>query len=103
MKRFLTIAAVVLFASSAMAQGDYLYGWTISNSAVDPFANTGAPVMGVATLYVWFNCSVQDGMSAAEFDLTGTISSLAWTFRVFSCPLTRGTVLGTPCDRLWEP
>ena len=79
MKRFLTIAAVVLFASSAMAQGTYSYGWTLSNSAADPFVNTGTPTMGVVSIYLWYQCSLEDGMSAAEFDLAGTISVFAFT------------------------
>ena len=77
MKRFLTIAAVILFASSAMAQGTYTYGWTISSSIADPYVNTGTPPMGMITLYLWYACSLEEGMSAAEFDLSGTIVPFA--------------------------
>jgi hypothetical protein len=74
MKRFVTICAALaltfLVASPSRAT-DYQYGWTISSSAVDPFVNTGTvPGPGsLLTLYVWYQCSVKDGMSAAEFGL----------------------------------
>ena len=73
MKRFATIVAalsILTLASSAFATG-HLYGWSVSGSPVDPFVNSGAATNGVANLYLWFVCSTVDGMSAAEFDMTG--------------------------------
>jgi len=77
MKRLLTIlTAVALLALPAASLADNLpgnpYGWTVSNSSSDPLSNTGA-IVGL-TAYLWFYCanppgSLQDGMSAAEFDI----------------------------------
>jgi hypothetical protein len=75
MKRFQTICAalaVVLLAASAGLATDYQYGWSISSSSVDPFVNTGPFVSGLNTLYLWYQCSVKDGMSAAEFGLASS-------------------------------
>lgn len=95
MKRFLTICAalaVTLLVASPSRATDYQYGWTISGSATDPFANTGAFAGGLLTLYVWYQCSVKDGMSAAEFDLqsvNGANTILA--FNVMNGFLNAGT------------
>ena len=73
MKRLTTIFAVLALiltaAPSSFAADTYEYGWSISGSSVDPFANTGAFVPGLGTLYLWYQCNVKDGMSAAEFDI----------------------------------
>jgi hypothetical protein len=70
MKRFLTIffalCICAVMATSAPAQN--IYGWTVSSSNADPFANTGTLVPGLVTLYLWYACNSADGMSAAEID-----------------------------------
>ena len=80
MKRYLTIVlslAMLLMASSAFGAG---FGWTISGSAVDPNVNTGTATNGVASLYLWLQCGVGNGMASAEFDLCATgINPLAFT------------------------
>ena len=82
MKNISTILTILLslsLAGTAFAQNQY--GWSISNSTTDPFSNTGTATNGVASLYLWYECSTLDGMSAAEFDIaaTGTVSHLATT------------------------
>jgi hypothetical protein len=75
MKRFLTICAalaLVLMPASASHATDYQYGWTISGSNLDPFISTGPPTGGLVTLYLWYQCSVKEGMSAAEFGLVSS-------------------------------
>lgn len=74
----LALALALIFATAALAGNEY--GWTISNSNSDPFSNTGAPTGGVATYYLWFQCSTVEGMAACEFAITSTgISHLATT------------------------
>jgi hypothetical protein len=56
---------------------DQPYGWTISSSPTDPFANSMAPTGAVATAYLWLACcqlpaGLQQGMAAAEFTLQAT-------------------------------
>ena len=74
MKRFLTICAALalLLPASASHATDYQYGWTISGSGSDPFASTGPFAGGLITLHLWFQCSVKEGMSAAEFGLASS-------------------------------
>lgn len=69
MKRFfLGVAAVVVGVGAFESAGaENRYGWTISNSQTDPFQNTGTATSALTTLYLWFQCSTDDGMSAAEF------------------------------------
>jgi hypothetical protein len=45
----------------------------ISGSITDPYVNTGLPTGGALVLYLWYLADWQDGLSAAEFDLTGSI------------------------------
>ena len=69
MKRFMTIVSalsILVVASSAFAGQ---YGWTLSNSSTDPLSNNGAPTGGLATLFLWYVCDNDLGISAAEFDL----------------------------------
>jgi hypothetical protein len=70
MKRFLTIFSALcicaVMATGASAQN--IYGWTVSNSNSDPFANTGPLLPGVIELQLWYACNSADGMSAAEID-----------------------------------
>ncbi len=69
MKRVLTIAAALLvFAAPSFAQ--LKYGWTISSSASDPFVNSGPTSAAPFTLFLWYYCSTDDGMTAFEADIT---------------------------------
>jgi hypothetical protein len=62
------------------------YTWSISASSTDPYVNTGA-LGDAATLYLWFLCGYQEGngrqegLSFAEFAVTGTISVTSFTPR----------------------
>jgi len=50
--------------------GPEFYGWSISLSDTDPFANSGPiPVAQFAHLYLWMSCSLFDGAAAAQFGL----------------------------------
>jgi hypothetical protein len=56
------------------------FGWTISSSGTDPFANEDPPPEpGVITLYLWLACTWDEGASEAAFDLGGGYSILAFT------------------------
>lgn len=55
-----------------LCPGDQIYGWSISASSTDPSVNSGALPVPLASLYLWFSCHTNDGMSAAEFDLVTT-------------------------------
>lgn len=63
---------VVGLGASAPADAENRYGWTISASSTDPFQNTGTATNALTTLYLWFQCSTDDGMSAAEFAIEAT-------------------------------
>ena len=96
MKRFMTICAalaIALFAAPAADAADtYAYGWTISESTTNAFVNSGAFVGGVQNLYLWFECNVKDGMSAAEFDLQSVNpANLILGFNVMNGYLNAGT------------
>jgi hypothetical protein len=69
MKRILTIAfALLVAASPAFALNQY--GWTISASQSDAHAHTGGVLPGgLAHLYLWYLCSDNGGMSAADFGI----------------------------------
>jgi hypothetical protein len=77
MRRFVTIVsvlAVLLVASNAFASNANQFGWTISVSATDYTQNTGEPLGGPGTLYLWIGCSSGITRAAAsEFGLSGTI------------------------------
>lgn len=78
MKRVLTIAAALLvFAAPSFAQ---IYGWTISSSPADPNVNSGAVSPAPVTLFLWLACAPQDGMSAAEFNLSTPAGLLNFGF-----------------------
>src|SRR6185436_13417038 len=68
MKRILTIAfALLILAAPAFANQ---YGWTISSSQSNAFANTGGVIPGgLAHIYLWYHCSDNGGMSAADFGI----------------------------------
>ena len=69
MKLILTIAFALLVLAVPVFAVNH-YGWTISSSLSDAFANTGGIVPGgLAHLYLWYQCSDQGGMSAADFGI----------------------------------
>jgi hypothetical protein len=77
MKRFLTILFVLAFATSVYA-GEF--GWSLSDSATDYLANTGTPVAGLVTIYLWYACTNNAlGLASAEFDVAGTTVPLSFT------------------------
>lgn len=77
MKRWYILAAFAfaLVQTTVASAQDFRYGWTISKSQVDPFENTGAPTGGVDTLYLWYQCNVGDGLSAADLVATGSFAT----------------------------
>lgn len=83
MKRVLTIVcALALAASTASAQIEY--GFKLSGSNTDPNVNVVpafASFVGVS-VHLWMDCSVGDGISAAEFDLNyvAPASVFGWAF-----------------------
>ena len=60
------------------------YGWSISHSSTDPNWNTGALESPIDHLYLWLDCSVLDGMTAAEFAIETTGDNL---FHVATTPM----------------
>ena len=91
MKRFMTIVsvlAILAFAGSAFAGQ---YGWTISSDATNPDVNSSTLAPGIATLYLWFQCNDDDGMSAAEFDVAGNGFILPLAFTTMSGYLNAGS------------
>ena len=92
MKRWYILAALAfaLVQTTVASAQEYRYGWTVSKSASDPFANTGEPTGGVDTLYLWYYCSVADGASAADFIVTGTLASSVLAFNVQNSFLNAG-------------
>ena len=101
MKRFMTIFALALFVMAPAAMAQNQYGFTLSDSAVDPNSNTGAaPTGGVLNIYVWLACAPADGLSAAEFDVSGPGGApLAFTALNGFLNAGGGTnlLLATPC------
>jgi hypothetical protein len=72
MKRLATIVTalfLMLMLVPSAGATVFQYGWTISNSDVEPFSNSGTPSGGLATLYLWLECVTKDGVASAEFDL----------------------------------
>ena len=78
MKRILTIAAVLAVMAAPAFAADY--GWTISSSSTDPFVNQGNVSAAPTTLYLWYQCNANDGMSAAEFDVAAPAGYLNFGF-----------------------
>ena len=74
MKRWYMLAAlaVVLIQAATASAQTFRYGWTISQSSTDPFMNQGAPTGAVDNLYLWYQCNVGDGLSAADLAVTGS-------------------------------
>ena len=101
MKRFMTIFALALFVMAPAAMAQNQYGFTLSDSAVDPNSNTGAaPTGGVLNIYVWLACAPADGLSAAEFDVSGP-GGAPLAFTALNGFLNAGgaanLLLATPC------
>jgi len=79
-RRFLCLVAAIGLLGAGTAAAQIRYGWTISNSTVDPLSNRGTPTSSVTTLYLWYACSDGDGMTAAEFGIESNgITHLATT------------------------
>jgi hypothetical protein len=79
------------------------YGWTVSSSPADPFANSGVPVGGGIPLYLWFLCDVRGGgIERAQFGLSTAGALTVTDFVPLNGFVNRGDVLdldleGTPC------
>lgn len=74
------VAADLLFVDTEIPEPpDVLrFGWTISSSDKDPFANEDPPpASGLITLYLWLACTSAEGVTEAAFDLGGSYSALA--------------------------
>lgn len=56
MRTLVAIALLVPLLSTGVHATNQPYGWTISASAVDPFANTAPATFGVETYYLWLAC-----------------------------------------------
>jgi hypothetical protein len=77
MKRFLTIVFVLMFSASAYA-GEF--GWTLSDSPTNVYSNSGTPVAGLVSIYLWYYCTNNvEGFASAEFDIVGTTVPLSFT------------------------
>lgn len=57
-----------------------LYGYSISRSGSDPFVNSG-PLEETATLYLWYVCTKENGLSLAQLSLNGTLTIVSFTPR----------------------
>ena len=80
MKRFMTTVSVLAILAMASSAFGATFGWTISGSVTDPDVNTGVATNGVASLYLWLDCGIGNGMASAEFDLCAVgINPLAFT------------------------
>ncbi|MAF26798.1 MAG: hypothetical protein QF819_04630 [Gemmatimonadota bacterium] len=77
MKRFAALSATLLVLILAGGAAAEVHGWTISGRTDDPFANTGPPANGIVYLTLWYACP-SDGWSAAEFDLSGSMTVLGF-------------------------
>lgn len=93
MRRLLTISFALcicaVMATSASAQN--IYGWTVSRSDTDPLANTGELTGSLVTLYLWYACNSNDGMSAAEIDPVINLPNSILAFNVLNGYLNAGT------------
>ena len=79
MKRFATILVIPMMLGSAGSVWGGEFGWTLSASASDPLASTGAPVPGLVNVYLWYYCSNVNGLASAEFDIAGSAAPLSFT------------------------
>ena len=78
MKRVTNAVVASLIAATPVSAAQY--GWSISASQSDPRVQTGGVAVGVASLYLWYECNLDDGMSTAEFGVqySGNIIPLAF-------------------------
>jgi len=90
MKRILTVVSVLslVLATGAMALD---YGWTLSTSNSDPLVNTGAPLPGTGSIYLWLNCNLVDGAAAFGAHVTATNAAVIAGFTPVSGVLNAGT------------
>ena len=81
------VALLLLALAPSVHADDGPYGWTISTSTTDPYANTSSPTGELRTVYLWFVCSVAEphgpgGMAAATFKINSTsITHIATTLQ----------------------
>lgn len=79
------------------------YGWTISSSPANPFANSGAPAGGPVPLYLWFLCDGPGGgIDRAQFGLSTAGDLTVTDFVPLNGFVNGGDVLdldleGVPC------
>jgi len=90
MKRIFAFLAFALLTSAATSADAAFYGWSLSHSSTDPFANTGLPTGELDTLFLWF-CTSNEGMSAAEMDLSSVPPGQVLAFNVMNGYLNAGT------------
>jgi hypothetical protein len=69
MRKVLSFAAAALLLLTPAVLSAGQYGWSISASSTDPAVNQGTFQSGAMSLYLWYACSDDGGMAAAEFRL----------------------------------
>jgi len=91
MKRILTIVSVLTLVMAAGAQAED-YGWSLSFSSTDGGVNTQdfVPSPGQFFIYLWLDCTLADGMSAAEFDVTPPAAYFGHAFTPLNGVLNAG-------------
>ncbi|MFH1278219.1 MAG: hypothetical protein ABIK65_07565 [Candidatus Eisenbacteria bacterium] len=96
MKRFATVLLLSLLALFVAAPGAFAnqYGWTLSSSTTDPYANTGSFIPGVIDVNLWLACSDLDGMAGAEFAIaSSTPGNIVLAFTPMNGFLNAGSVV----------
>jgi hypothetical protein len=73
----LFILTVLGSAAGAAVAGEF--GWTLSASASDPLASSGARAAGLVNVYLWYYCTNGNGLASAEFDVTGSAVPVSFT------------------------
>ena len=66
-RALLVVCGLLLAASPALAQIDYHY--SLSGSDTDPFVNQEAPIGGLREVWLWLYANCEDGVAALEFDV----------------------------------
>lgn len=90
-KLLVLVLAVGLVLASSPARS-LEFGWTVSSSLTDPLENTGPPLPGIVTLYLWYYCTnTTEGLAAAEFDMCSDIGSVPLAFVPYNPWLNAGT------------
>ncbi len=71
MKRVLRIVCALALLAAGTASAQIQYGITLSASDTDPRINFSGPLPSVASasVHLWLECGVHDGIAAAEFSL----------------------------------